>query len=81
MTTLSNISIFIQFIKSKYGCYIKKKGARSEEDVNREEAVKALFFDEDIIRKGLLADEMYLATWSKSEALKSKVRMYENKII
>lgn len=46
---------------------------RSKEDVNREEAVRTLFSDEDIIRKGLLADEMYLNTWSKSEAYKSKV--------
>ena len=46
---------------------------RSKEDVNREEAVRTLFSDEDIIRKGLLADEMYLNTWSKLEAYKSKV--------
>ena len=44
-----------------------------QEDLKREEAVKALFASEDIIRKGLLTDEMYMYTWSKEEAIKSGV--------
>ena len=41
--------------------------------MNREAAVKALFASEDIVRKGLLSDEMYMYTWSKSKAIKSEV--------
>ena len=44
-----------------------------QEDLKREEAVKALFASEDIIKKGLLTDEMYMYTWSKEEALNNKV--------
>ena len=44
-----------------------------QEEMNREAAVKALFASEDIVRKGLLSDEMYMYTWSKSKAIKSEV--------
>ena len=44
-----------------------------QEDLKREEAVKNLFASEDIIKKGLLTDEMYMYTWSKSKALTSEV--------
>ena len=46
------------------------------DDINREEAVKAIFTSEDILRKGLLTDEMYMKTSSKSKARKSTVRLY-----
>ena len=35
--------------------------------------MKALFASENIVRKGLLSDEMYMYTWSKSQAIKSEV--------
>ena len=60
----SNYIIFIIFLK---------KQGRSHEDIKRKESVKALFTDETILRKGLLADAMYSETWSKVEARKSKV--------
>ena len=50
---------------------------KNNDDHNRKEAVRALFTSEDIIRKGLLADEMYMSTWSKSIARKSRVCITE----
>ena len=59
-------------VKTLFIIFLKKQG-RSHEDIKRKESVKALFTDETILRKGLLADAMYSETWSKIEARKSKV--------
>ena len=59
-------------VKTFFLISLKKQG-RSHEDIKRKESVKALFTDETILRKGLLADAMYSETWSKIEARKSKV--------
>ena len=45
---------------------------------NRDKAMKALFTSEDIIRKGILADEMYMTTSSKEKARRSKVKYVLN---